>query len=90
MGEFDFWAVDGQSAAGYLKHRYEIPKEMPRLPLADEPFVAEWEETVGHGVLDFLSDRFGLPVADFSWKNITAAAPLPSRGGAGGGVCNYP
>lgn len=69
MGEFDFWAVDGQSSAVYLKHRYEIPKEMPRLPLADEPFVAAWEETVGQGVLDFLSDRFGLPVADFSWQN---------------------
>ena len=72
MKAMDLWAVEDQSAAGYLKRRYEIPKEMPNLPMEDESFTAAWEETAGQSVLDFLSDRFGLPAADFSWQNIGA------------------
>lgn len=67
-----FFAPAYQSAAEYLKHCYKIPDSLPELPLADEPFVASWQETDGQGVLDFLSKGFGLPADAFPWKNIGA------------------
>ncbi|MBE6101164.1 MAG: hypothetical protein E7200_03540 [Selenomonas ruminantium] len=60
--------VQPQSAAEYLQHAYEIPQELPQLPLPDEPFVTQWQEAVGKDVLDFMAEDFSLPVADFSWE----------------------
>ncbi len=72
MEMMGFFAPEFQSAEEYLKHRYEIPDALPELPLADEPFVASWQEAEGKGVLDFLSVKLELPVSDFQWENVGA------------------
>lgn len=68
------WGSTGQSASVYLEWRYEIPRNMLKLPLADEPFLVSWQEAAGQGVLDFLSEAFHLPVSAFSWQNIESLA----------------
>ena len=50
------------SADEYLKRRYEIPADLPDLPLADEPFVKAWRAASGRQTLDFLAEAFSLPV----------------------------
>lgn len=62
--------LDGYiSAAEYLRHRYEIPAELPERPLSDESFAATWREASGGAVLDFLADEFGLPAFRFPWED---------------------
>ncbi len=73
-----------ESAADYLRHRYEIPEDLPQLPLEDEPFTAVWQETSGKAVLDFLANEFDLPAFDFDWERtgslrITFANTLGGR-----------
>lgn len=41
------WLKQTQSADEYLQHAYEIPAELPVLPLTDEPFAARWREVQG-------------------------------------------
>ncbi len=60
------------SAEEYLKRRYELPEQMPELPLTDEPFVSLWVKKEGQVVLDFLSEEFELPASGFQWENIAA------------------
>lgn len=67
-----FFEPEYQSAEDYLKRRFEIPERLPKLPLADEPFVASWQEAEGKAVKEFLSVELGLPAADFPWENIGA------------------
>lgn len=63
------WLKKEQSAVEYLQHFYEIPAELPDLPLQDEAFVAEWQEAEGRDVLDFLADGLGLPVSGFCFED---------------------
>lgn len=56
------------TADEYLRHHYEIPAELPLMPLPDEPFTALWQEAEGRGVLDFLADGLGLPAFEFRWQ----------------------
>ena len=72
MEMMGFFAPEFQSAEEYLKRRFEIPERLPKLPLTDEPFVESWQEVEGQGVIDFLSEGFGLPVSDFQWENAEA------------------
>lgn len=60
------------SAGEYLSLRYEIPANLPELPLSDENYVELWQEKNGGAVLDFLAVNFSLPVNDFSWENAAA------------------
>jgi len=53
----------------YLKHCYDVPNELPKLPLEDEPYVAMWQKADGKYVLDFLKEAFGLPVFNYQWEN---------------------
>ena len=53
----------------YLKHCYDVPSELPKLPLEDEPYVAMWQKADGKYVLDFLKEAFGLPVFNYQWEN---------------------
>ena len=62
------WLGNGQTAAEYLQHHYEVPEERPMMPLADEAFVSRWQEAEGGGVLEFLSEELGLPVFSFPWE----------------------
>ena len=48
------WLKQTQSADEYLQHAYEIPAELPVLPLTDEPFAARWREVQGREVPDVL------------------------------------
>ena len=59
-----------QSADEYLAHAYEIPKELPPLPLPDEAFASKWREARGRTVLDFLTDALKLPAYDFMWREM--------------------
>lgn len=72
MERMGFFAPEFHSAEEYLKRRFEIPERLPKLPLADEPFAESWQEVEGQGVIDFLSEGFGLPVSDFQWENAEA------------------
>lgn len=54
----------------YLKHCYDVPSELPKLPLEDEPYVAMWQKADGKYVLDFLKEAFGLPVFNYQWENM--------------------
>ncbi len=67
-----FFEPEYQSAGDYLKRRFEIPESLPKLPLADELFVASWQEAEGKDVLEFLSGELGLPVSGFQWENVEA------------------
>ncbi len=58
-----------QTAEEYLQHAYEIPEEVPFLPMPDEAFVSKWQEAAGRTVLDFLIDGLSLPALDFSWED---------------------
>lgn len=60
------------TAAEYLAHRYELPKNFPELPLADEEFISMWSEKENFDVLRFLSQEFELPTGKFDWKNVAA------------------
>ena len=53
----------------YLKHCYDVPNELPKLPLDDEPYVAMWQKAEGKYVLDYLKEAFGLPVFNYQWEN---------------------
>jgi len=53
----------------YLKHCYDVPNELPKLPLDDEPYVAMWQKAEGKDVLDCLKEAFGLPVFNYQWEN---------------------
>lgn len=53
----------------YLKHCYDVPNELPKLPLEDEPYVAMWQKAEGKYVLVFLKEAFGLPVFNYQWEN---------------------
>lgn len=53
----------------YLKHCYDVPSELPKLPLEDEPYVAMWQKADGKYLLDFLKEAFGLPVFNYQWEN---------------------
>ena len=53
----------------YLKHCYDVPNELPKLPLDDEPYVAMWQKAEGKYVLDCLKETFGLPVFNYQWEN---------------------
>ncbi|WP_276840098.1 hypothetical protein [Anaerovibrio lipolyticus] len=53
----------------YLKHCYDVPNELPKLPLDDEPYVAMWQKTEGKYVLDCLKEAFGLPIFNYQWEN---------------------
>lgn len=68
----DLFAPVSQPAEDYLKHRYDIPRSLPALPLEDEAFAAAWRKAEGQGVLDFLAAQWNLSVSDFSWENIGA------------------
>lgn len=59
-----------QSADEYLQHTYEIPEELPPIPMPDEPFASKWQEAKGRKVLDFLTDALGLPAVDIVWRNV--------------------
>ena len=69
MSKVLFGLKKEQTAAEYLQHFYEIPAELPDLPLPDEAFTAQWQEAKGRGVLDFLADGLGLPAFDFQWEH---------------------
>ena len=60
------------TAAEYLAHKYELPKEFPKLPLADEDFMSAWSAKENFDVLSFLSQEFELPTEKFDWQNISA------------------
>ncbi|MBO6204954.1 MAG: hypothetical protein J6O13_15645 [Selenomonas sp.] len=62
------WLKQKQSADEYLQHAYKIPTELSALPLADESFVASWQEAKGREVLDFLADELKLAAYDFVWQ----------------------
>lgn len=64
------WLKQKQSADEYLQHAYEIPAELPALPMADEPFVASWQEAKGREVLVFLTDKLKLAAYDFVWQEV--------------------
>lgn len=64
------WLMQAQSADEYLQHAYEIPEDLPLIPLPDESFVSKWQEAKGGEVLDFLVDEFGLTAFDFVWREI--------------------
>lgn len=66
------WLMPPQSADEYLQHFYEIPEDLPPLPLPDEPFVSKWQEAKGREVPDFLADRLRLPAFDFVWRETAA------------------
>jgi len=53
----------------YLKHCYDVPNELPKLPLDYEPYVAMWQKAEGKYVLDCLKEAFGLPVFNYQWEN---------------------
>ena len=53
----------------YLKHCYDVPNELPKLPLDDEPYVAMWQKAEGKYVLDCLKEAFGLPIFNYKWEN---------------------
>lgn len=53
----------------FLKHCYDIPKYLPKLPLNDEAYVGKWQEAEGNEVLRFLIDDLGLPAFSFKWEN---------------------
>ena len=69
--------LKGFSACEYLAHRYELG-ELPSLPLADEPFVREWENWLENskerpsGVKEVLSGK-----ATDSWVEKTFAGRIP-------------
>ena len=60
------------TAAEYLAHKYELPKEFPELTLADENFISAWSAKKDFAVLEFLSQEFELPTEKFDWKNVAA------------------
>lgn len=62
------WLKQTQSADEYLQHAYEIPAELPVLPLTDEPFAARWREVQGREVPDFLTEELKLAACDFVWQ----------------------
>lgn len=53
----------------FLKHCYDIPKYLPKLPLNDEAYVGKWQEAEGKEVLRFLTDDLGLPAFSFKWES---------------------
>lgn len=60
------------TAEEYLAHGYELPKTFPTLPLADEEFICAWSSKEKFEVLNFLGEKFSLPVKKFDWKKISA------------------
>lgn len=62
------WLKQTQSADEYLQHAYEIPAELPVLPLTDEPFAARWREVQGREVPDFFTEELKLAACDFVWQ----------------------
>ncbi len=56
----------------FLNHYYDIPKELPKLPLNDELFVSRWQKADGKDVLRFFTDVLGLAFSDFKWENMEA------------------
>lgn len=60
------------TAEEYLAHGYELPKTFPTLPLADEEFISAWSSKEKFEVLNFLGEKFSLPVKKFDWKKISA------------------
>ena len=63
-----------QMAEEYLERRYEMLKEPPEFPLGDEAFVESWVHEPGIAVLNFLAERFSLPVERFAWRNPNAVS----------------
>lgn len=53
----------------FLKHCYDIPENLSKLPLEDESYVANWQKAEGKDVLRFLVDDLGLSALDFKWEN---------------------
>ena len=43
------WLIQAQSADEYLQHAYEIPEDLPLIPLPDESFVSKWQEAMANG-----------------------------------------
>ena len=66
------WLTHMQSADEYLQHAYEIPEDLPPLPMPDELFVSKWQEAKGREVPNFLADRLGLPAVDIAWREKNA------------------
>lgn len=60
------------TAAEYLAHKYELPKNLPELPLSDEKFITAWSEKENFDVLRFLSQEFKLATEKFDWKSVSA------------------
>lgn len=58
------------SAAEYLKHCYTLPPNLLELPLPDEDFVRDWNNTAGNAGT-FLSKKLGVAFSDFKWYNPT-------------------
>lgn len=72
------------TAKEYLSHRYLLASRWPLLPLPDEPFSLLWEKMCGDEALNFLSERFLLPVKEFVWEktaklSITLVESLAGR-----------
>ena len=59
-----------QSAAEYLAYAYELPVDLPQLPLPDESFVSRWQDVRGREVPDFLTDELKLSAYDFVWREL--------------------
>ena len=60
------------TAEEYLSHAYTLPEKWPQLPLPEEPFVWLWQECSGKETLDFLAEKFKLPVFDWHWDRADA------------------
>ena len=66
------WLNMMQSADEYLQHAYEIPNELPDLPLPDEVFVSKWQEAQGRDVPGFWAGELSLAVSSLAWQEIDA------------------
>ncbi len=72
------------SADEYLSRRYEILENISEsVPMKDEDFITRWICAPGMPVLDFLEERFGLPVNIYPWhdKNSITITMAQSLGG---------
>lgn len=54
------------TAVEYLAHCYKIPEQMPKLPLADESYIAQWHEI--NSVEDF-KNKLGLTIENLDWQD---------------------
>ena len=61
-----------QSAGEFLRHQYALPRNITKLPLADEDYLQKWQGAEAAEVLTFLQDKLALPAKANSWENEAA------------------